>query len=319
MDGSRIRSPCNMRKCQNKAYRDVETAKIHLCKKGFLPGYYIWYCHGETEFKRESSNQGADTVYETVGNYNVASENYYMVSKNYNQYDNLNQYEEMVMDAGGLGFNQGTFYKEPNPESQYFYDMLGAANEQLWPGCENHSQLSVAARLLNIKAEHHLSEAAFDSVAGLMKEVLPSDNIVSDTFYKTKKLLHGLGLPVQKIDCCKNNCMLYWGVNADLQFCKVCSEPWFMARRSSTRTRLVAFKKMHYFPLVPRLQRMYQSEVTASDMRWHAEHEEEEGVMRHPSDSIAWKHFNDMQPHFSYEKRNVRLALCIDGFQLFGH
>ncbi|KAK8621907.1 hypothetical protein V6N13_097535 [Hibiscus sabdariffa] len=32
-----------------------------------------------------------------------------------------------------------------------------------------------------------------------------------------------------------------------------------------------AYKKMYYFPLTPRLQRLYASEVTSKDMRWHVE------------------------------------------------
>jgi hypothetical protein len=40
--------------------------------------------------------------------------------------------------------------------------------------------------------------------------------------------------------------------------------------------------------------------------------------MVHPSDSEAWKHFNSVHPHFSVESRNVRLELCINGFNPFG-
>jgi len=53
-------------------------------------------------------------------------------------------------------------------------------------------------------------------------------------------------------------------------------------------------------------------------MRWHHEHIQEDGVMRHPSDSEAWKHFNETHPFFVAEPRNVRLGLCTDGFQPFG-
>ncbi|KAJ8761601.1 hypothetical protein K2173_004377 [Erythroxylum novogranatense] len=53
-------------------------------------------------------------------------------------------------------------------------------------------------------------------------------------------------------------------------------------------------------------------------MRWHAEHDQEDGVMRHPSDALAWKHFNDTHQHFAVESRNVRLGLSTDGFQPFG-
>ncbi|XP_050225605.1 uncharacterized protein LOC126675073 [Mercurialis annua] len=75
---------------------------------------------------------------------------------------------------------------------------------------------------------------------------------------------------------------------------------------------------MHYFPLTPRLQRLYASRATASEMRWHGEHEMEDDKMCHPSDSKAWKHFDQCHPQFALEIRNVRLGLCTDGFQPFG-
>jgi len=40
--------------------------------------------------------------------------------------------------------------------------------------------------------------------------------------------------------------------------------------------------------------------------------------MVHPSDGKAWKCFNSVHPHFSAKSRNVRLGLCIDGFNPFG-
>ena len=75
---------------------------------------------------------------------------------------------------------------------------------------------------------------------------------------------------------------------------------------------------MYYFPLKDRLLRLYSSKATASEMRWHAEHVVEDDVMQHPSDSIAWKHFNDVNLDFAIEIRNVRLGLCTYGFQPFG-
>jgi hypothetical protein len=57
---------------------------------------------------------------------------------------------------------------------------------------------------------------------------------------------------------------------------------------------------------------------TAEHMTWHQSHDAVDGVMVHPSDGEAWKHFNSVYPHFSTESRNVRLGLCIDGFNPFG-
>jgi len=54
-------------------------------------------------------------------------------------------------------------------------------------------------------------------------------------------------------------------------------------------------------------------------MRWHHENRREPGVLCHPSDGEAWKHFDNMHPEFVAEPRNVRLALCFDGFSPFNN
>ena len=53
-------------------------------------------------------------------------------------------------------------------------------------------------------------------------------------------------------------------------------------------------------------------------MTWRQSDDAVDGVMVHPSDGEAWKHFNSVHPHFSTESRNVRLGLCTDGFNPFG-
>ena len=63
----------------------------------------------------------------------------------------------------------------------------------------------------NIKAEHHLSKHAFDAIDKLMKEVMPKKNLIAESFCETKHMVRGLGLPVKKIHCCPNGCMIYWG------------------------------------------------------------------------------------------------------------
>ncbi|KAL4585460.1 hypothetical protein LXL04_010081 [Taraxacum kok-saghyz] len=48
-------------------------------------------------------------------------------------------------------------------------------------------------------------------------------------------------------------------------------------------------------------------------MTWHYEHQTESGLMVHPSDGEAWKHFDSNHPEFASEPRNVCLGLCTDG------
>jgi hypothetical protein len=81
---------------------------------------------------------------------------------------------------------------------------------------------------------------------------------------------------------------------------------------------LVAYKKLRYFPITPRLQRLVMSPSTAEHMIWHQSHIAVDGVMVHSSDGEAWKHFNSVHPHFSAEVRNMHLGLCTDGFNPFG-
>ncbi|CAN6586393.1 unnamed protein product [Malus baccata var. baccata] len=61
---------------------------------------------------------------------------------------------------------------------------------------------------------------------------------------------------------------------------------------------------MRYLPLKPRLQRLYMSMHTATDMRWHKERRVNDNVMRHPADGEAWKEFDRMYPDFAADPRN---------------
>jgi len=70
----------------------------------------------------------------------------------------------------------------------------------------------------------------------------------------------------------------------------------------------MAYKKLRYFPITPRLQRLFMSSRTAEHMTWHQSHHAVDGVMVHPFDGEAWKHFNSvccnpfLGPHKIYIK-----------------
>ncbi|KAH6827835.1 hypothetical protein C2S53_015258 [Perilla frutescens var. hirtella] len=71
----------------------------------------------------------------------------------------------MVMDAAGPQYNINATDDDEetlNPDAQRFYDMLKVADKELWPDCEQHSQLSLVARLMAIKSENNMSEKYFD-------------------------------------------------------------------------------------------------------------------------------------------------------------
>jgi len=53
-------------------------------------------------------------------------------------------------------------------------------------------------------------------------------------------------------------------------------------------------------------------------MIWHHSHDVVDKVMMHSFDGEAQKHFNMVHSWFLVESSNVRLGLCIDGFNPFG-
>ncbi|XP_075654797.1 uncharacterized protein LOC142624962 [Castanea sativa] len=80
----------------------------------------------------------------------------------------------------------------------------------------------------------------------------------------------------------------------------------------------VPWKVLRYFPLMPRLQRLFMSLKIAPDMRWHHENWSNDEVLRHPTDAEAWKSFDQTHESFSSDPRNVRLELATNGFNPFG-
>jgi hypothetical protein len=162
--------------------------------------------------------------------------------------------------------------------------------------------------VFTIKSDHGLSEAGYDKIIKWAISILPEGNRLKENLYAAKSMMKPLGLGYQKIDMCPNFCM---------SECMTCGHSRYKPRTGRGKT-LVAYKKLRYFLITSRLQRLFMSPRTAEHMTWHQSHDAVDGVMVHPSDGEAWKHFNSVHPHFSAESRNMRLRLCTDGFNPFG-
>jgi len=74
-----------------------------------------------------------------------------------------------------------------------------------------------------------------------------------------------LGLGYQKIDMCHIFCLLYYLENAELTEYMTCGHPRYKPRTSKGKT-LMAYKKLRYFPITARLQRLFMSPRTAEHM-----------------------------------------------------
>ena len=134
-------------------------------------------------------------------------------------------------------------------------------------------------------------------------------------YYSTKKLIRDLGLSIEKIEACKNGCMLYWKDDIDLDYYKFCGEVRYKPTRERTPNgKKTLYAILRYLPVTPHLQMLYASEATGKQITWHANYKKEEAFMCHPFDAEVWRHFDGTYLNFSVEPHNVRLVLYIDGF-----
>ena len=53
-------------------------------------------------------------------------------------------------------------------------------------------------------------------------------------------------------------------------------------------------------------------------MCWHKEESAKDDKVRHPANSLVWKHVNDTYEDIAMDPHNVRLGLASDGFNPFG-
>ncbi|KAK6784712.1 hypothetical protein RDI58_018167 [Solanum bulbocastanum] len=59
----------------------------------------------------------------------------------------------------------------------------------------------------------------------LKEELLPDEADLPNTYYGAKKVIRNLGLSYERIDACRNDCMLYWKEDKLLILVKFVANP----------------------------------------------------------------------------------------------
>jgi hypothetical protein len=125
----------------------------------------------------------------------------------------------------------------------------------------------------------------------------------------------------EKIDACKDNCMIFYKEHKHETKCLKCGKSRFVKlinEGDEKVTMKVAHKQLCYMPLTPRMKWLFLSKKTTRHMWWHKEGVRENNqVMMHPSDSEAWKALDDFDADFVRDARNVGIGLATDGFSLY--
>ncbi|WVZ91559.1 hypothetical protein U9M48_037711 [Paspalum notatum var. saurae] len=188
-----------------------------------------------------------------------------------------------------------------------------------------HKKLRSTLELLQWKATNGISDKAFTQLLKLIKEFLPEGNKLPETTYEAKEVVCPIGLEVQKIHSCPNDCILYCGKELeDLEACPVCKASRYKIRRNDSgdvegeppRKRIPA-KVMWYFPIIPRLKRLFQNKEHAKMVRWHKEDRKEDDMLRHPADGSQWRKVDRMYSQFAEDARNIWFGLSTDGMNPF--
>ncbi|XP_020082534.1 uncharacterized protein LOC109706142, partial [Ananas comosus] len=305
---SKIWCPCV--KCVNRSKLSREEVYEHLVCNGMLRGYRQWTFHGEQIEQNTSSPR-------------------HSVEDDYSKHVDTHQ---LLPDVFGCGEDDSmpcpsdsmdTPTHNLNVEAENFYNLLKDADQELWPGCEL-TRLSFLVLLFYTKCTNKWSNKSFTNLLEILQLAIPNGKSLPKSFNEAKKIIKKLGLGYKNIHACPNNCQLYWKDKADDDTCSICgASRW---KKFNDRTTLARKKKkkgtpakvLRYFPLKPRLKRLYMSKHTSTLMRWHETDRMKDGALRHPADSEAWKSFDFNHLEFSSDSRNVRLGLATDGFNPFG-
>ncbi|WVZ49340.1 hypothetical protein U9M48_000708 [Paspalum notatum var. saurae] len=118
------------------------------------------------------------------------------------------------------------------------------------------------------------------------KEV-PS-HCIPNTLDKIQKVVRDLGLDYQKIHACVNDCVLFQKEYKDMDTCPKCSESRWKTSAAGERD-----EESGDGSAKKRAPCKILREGLISD-----------GKMRHPADSMAWKHVDNMYPEFASDPRN---------------
>ncbi|XP_062028723.1 uncharacterized protein LOC133744669 [Rosa rugosa] len=300
----------------SKPYRakleDFLNFAYHLHGNGFWKKYKIWDKHGE-------SRDGANSLHRAE---------MFMGSNDYMEEDMVRLVQEAIGTANVVrphdesGGESSNPLVGPNESTKQFLKLMKSANLPLYPGSKKHTTLSFIVKLLQAKVLNGWTDKSFKDLLDICNESMPEGVNLPNSYYQAQKLTEDLGFTYNTVDACPNSCMLFRNEDINLDQCLICKASRWKEDGCSLVSDLgpgkrKAAKQARYFPLKPRLQRLFMSSKTATLMRWHAEKRTNDGVFRHPADSLAWKDFDKKHPSFSGDIRNVRLGLASDGFNPF--
>jgi hypothetical protein len=170
------------------------------------------------------------------------------------------------------------------------------------------------------KSKYIFSNKCYNDIVKLIIDLIHVKHNMPKDLYQSRKIMSGLGMNYEKIDACKNNCMLFWKEHKDNIECMHCGRSKYVKvinEDGASVTTKVVVKQLHYIHIMPRLKWFFLCEEMVQQMRWHKEgirDSEDADIISHPVDAEAWHTLDRFDPEFARDPRSVRLGLLTDGF-----
>jgi hypothetical protein len=89
------------------------------------------------------------------------------------------------------------------------------------------TKLEADLLLLEPKSSNGLTDKGFDDLLCLLQKLLPTPNELPENTYQAKQMICPMGLEVQKLHACRNECILYRGNYKDFDSCQVRKASWY--------------------------------------------------------------------------------------------
>ncbi|XP_061375168.1 uncharacterized protein LOC133317320 [Gastrolobium bilobum] len=241
----------------------------HLLQQGFPRKYTSWYMHGEKYIKSVSQVQEEPV-------------------RQYPMQDMLNDVFGVFVDNGiqdsspsnipNSDHSRGT-EDASKEELEKIKELLRDENQDLYNGCTKYNKLSFIVRLYHVKVLCGAPDKTFSMIIELLYDAYPYAKLPT-SFYEGKKM-------IKRLKTNENG-----GGENDLTEGKKKKKPQ-------------PENVLRYFPLIPRLKRLYMCFKTAELLKWHAMGANPDGLLRHPRGSKAWKEFDLLYPDFASENGDL--------------
>ena len=90
-----------------------------------------------------------------------------------------------------------------------------------------------------------MTDKAMSMLLELLGDAFPQAEF-PPSFYEAKKIINKLGLNYKKIDACPNDCMLYWGDDANKEICTRCKTSRYKSVRKGKKQKKKPAKILRY-------------------------------------------------------------------------